>query len=151
MSVTFDITRTPLTSVELQQNRRKLASLTFAVQSAALFAGVLAWHFGLPTVLAVVGVSVVFCAAKVVEWNESTPYDDISEEACADLFEASQATPEGQTYRLAVLEQGRKFVHGEFMALQEWAESASARAACKKLYDIPSTTIRVASSVGQSA
>lgn len=64
-------------------------------------------------------------------------YQDVEVKECDALLKACEATPEGQSYRLAVVGQGRKFIDGERDALVAWASSADARAACKKLHSAP--------------
>lgn len=61
-------------------------------------------------------------------------YRTVSQADCAGVLAACEATPEGRLYRDAVLAQGRELVQGEYVALYQWAASAPAREACRRLY-----------------
>lgn len=64
-------------------------------------------------------------------------FNEASDSDCARLLGACMSTPEGQTYRAAVLAQGRKFLELESEMIYAWANKHESRMACKKLYDVP--------------
>lgn len=150
MSHTFDVNTTPLTTAQISKQLKTLTTVQMTLQTFTLVAALVAWMCGC-YLLAVFGAGVVCGVIQVSYWFKYCPFEDVEESACEDLVESCAATPEGQAYRLAVIEQGRKFVNGERAALFAWAESASARAACKKLYDVPTSTTSGSSQDKQAA
>lgn len=139
MQHTFDVNTAPLTTAEIH---KKIASVTLTCtwgQLLILVGTSLAWLCGVFWLLTVLCSGVACIIVLLNSVFECYPYEDVSESECEDLIKACAATPEGQAYRLAVIELGRKFVNGELDALRAWADSSAARAACKILYDVPSS------------
>lgn len=69
--------------------------------------------------------------------NQERKYlEEVEENECADLHDACLATPEGVVYRQAVIDQGRRFIVVEYLAIKAWAKDQSREGACRRLYGI---------------
>jgi hypothetical protein len=137
MTHEFDINAAPLTTVQLQQKIKECKNSANALRVMAIVFALVAWACGLYFVAALFFVALAFGVAAIACAFAVCPYENVAVDDCEDLLKACYATPEGQDYRLAVIEQGRQFVNGELQALHAWAESANARAACRKVYAAP--------------
>jgi hypothetical protein len=143
MKLEFVVTNTPPTQADIERAYKRETRfqfwnlfLTCVVVTALITKGILVDKGGqLPFLTPFL--SAIWIVAYCIFFDKIVDYVVVQDSKCDDLFTACEATPEGKAYRQAVLQQGRKFAMGEFDAVCQWAVEAGNRAACKKLYDVP--------------
>ena len=140
----FNIQATPPTVDDIQRARSKIYKRgAYAIAAMLLF--FIGWAVWVASArsdsaaLAFLLVFMVIALAVAAFWVEVYLIDlrDLSDGWCKDLYELCMSTPEGQDYRAAVLEQGRKFTNAEHEAMKIWADGRAHREACHALYNIP--------------
>lgn len=127
-----------LTEAQLkQEHARRYKRFTYQLVGSAfvtLISFIGCWFFPVLSLVTMAG----FFGTMAVAVGNGNPLaicQDITEERhCARLLELLQASPEGQAYRQAVLNQGRKFVKGELAMAESWLDAQKRTAALVQLY-----------------